>query len=85
MFSFVAVVLRANVQQPVLDIGVQEQRGVCDQQEEQNGLQSLQATEMSPRRHVEVWVSIRETIELVQDPLLTPRAAAATYTAYADK
>ena len=85
MLSFVAVVLWAYIQQPVFDLGVQEQRGVCHQQEEQNGLQSLQVTEMSPRRHVKVGFPVRETIELVQDPLLTAGAATATYTAHADQ
>lgn len=76
MLSFVSVVLRTDVQQLVFDFGVQEQRRMCDQQEEQDGLQSLQVTEMSPSRHVKVWLTIRKTVQLVQNPLLTSRATA---------
>lgn len=85
IFSFVTVVLRADLQQPVFYIGMQEQRGMCDKQEEPNRVQSVPATEVRPRRNVQIRLTVREKIQLVQNPLSATGAAATAYSAHADK
>lgn len=82
MYLFVSVLLRKILQQPQLNLRVQEQRRMHHQQKEQNCLQGLQAEEVSPGRHVQKRVQIRKKIKLVQNPLPPPRTtAAATSTA----
>ena len=61
--------LREDLQQPVGDPGVQEQLQVRRRQEEQDGLQGLQAEEVPHGRHVQVRLEVRQEVQLVQDPL----------------
>ena len=61
--------LRANLQQPVSDPGVQEQLQVRGGQEEQDGLQGLQAPQVPHGRHVQVRLQVRQEEQLVQDTL----------------
>lgn len=70
------IVLWKIVQQSELDLRVQEQRGVRDQQEEQDGVQGVQTEEMPSRGDVEERISLWEEIELVQDSLSAAGAAA---------
>lgn len=49
---FFTVVFRTDLQQPEFDIGMQEQRRVRDQQEEQDVLQGVQAAQMPVGGHV---------------------------------
>ena len=63
------VLLRADVQQPVRDRGVQEQLQVRGGQEEQDLVQGLQTPQVSDGRHVQVRLQVREEVQLVQDPL----------------
>ena len=58
-----------DLQQPVGDPGVQEQLQVRRRQEEQDGLQGLQAEEVPHGRHVQVRLQVRQEVQLVQDPL----------------
>jgi len=58
-----------DLQQPVGHPGVQEQLQVRRRQEEQDGLQGLQAEEVPHGRHVQVWLEVRQEVQLVQDPL----------------
>lgn len=74
-FFLLSVVLRANVQQLIVDIRVQEQRRVCHQQEEPNGVQGVSVTKMPAGRNVEKWIALRPPLELVQDPLSAAGAA----------
>lgn len=60
-----AVVFRTDLQQPEFDIGMQEQRRVRDQQEEQDVVQGVQATQMSLGRHVQERVAVRPPVQLV--------------------
>jgi hypothetical protein len=76
-FSF-AVFLWKIVQQFDFDFRVQEQQRVHHQQEKPNGLQGLSSSEMLAGRNVKERITIRPTIELVQDPLLASRAAASS-------
>ena len=75
-FSFWGVHLRGlqellwkDLQQPVGHPGVQEQLQVRRRQEEQDGLQGLQAEEVPHGRHVQVGLEVRQEVQLVQDPL----------------
>ena len=75
-FSFWGVHLRGlqellwkDLQQPVGHPGVQEQLQVRRRQEEQDGLQGLQAEEVPHGRHVQVRLEVWQEVQLVQDPL----------------
>lgn len=48
---------------------MQEWGRVRDKQEKSYRMQSLPLKKMSPRRHVQVWFTIRPQIQLVQNPL----------------
>ena len=65
LFDFI-VVFRPVLQQPVGDFRMQERRSVRHQQEEPNFVQSLSIAQVSPRRNVQKWITIRSTIQLVQ-------------------
>ena len=58
-----------DLQQPVGDPGVQEQLQVRRRQEEQDGLQGVQAEEVPHGWHVQVRIEVRKEVKLVQDPL----------------
>ena len=58
-----------DLQQPVGDPGVQEQLQVRRRQEEQDGLQGVQAEEVPHGWHVQVRLEVRKEVKLVQDPL----------------
>ena len=58
-----------DLQQPVRDPGVQEQLQVRRRQEEQDGLQGLQAEEVPHGWHVQIGLEVRQEVQLVQDPL----------------
>ena len=71
----VAVVLRSNVQQLEQHLGVQEQRGVRDQQEEPDVVQSVPPEEVPDGGHVQERLALRTQEQLVQDTLPPPGAA----------
>lgn len=73
---FVLVFLWEDVQQPGVNLRVQEQREVRDHQEEPYFLQGLQTEEVLGGGNVQERLSLREEVQLVQDPL--PAAGAAT-------
>ncbi|CAH1997677.1 unnamed protein product [Acanthoscelides obtectus] len=60
---------------------MQEQRRMRNQQEEPHCVQSLPTEEMLVGRHVQERKSIRQTVKLVQNPLLAAGKVAATATA----
>ena len=64
------VVLWQKLQQPVGDPGVPQQLHLRHRQEEQNLLQGLPAAQVSHGRDVQVRLSVRKAVKLVQDPLL---------------
>ncbi|KYB28814.1 hypothetical protein TcasGA2_TC032367 [Tribolium castaneum] len=70
------VLLRSNVQQYQLNIGMQKQRRMCDQQKKSDSLQSMPLKKVPFGRYVEKWVSLRPPLQLVQDPLPPAGAAA---------
>lgn len=72
---FVLVFLWEDVQQPGLNLRVQEQREVRNHQEEPYFLQSLQTKEMPGGGNVQEWLSLWQKIQLVQDPLSSAGAA----------
>lgn len=75
---FFPVVLRAILQQPELHYRMQEQWGMCHQQKEQNRLQSMSTPQVPDGRDVQVRLKIRQTLQLVQNPLPPPRTTASS-------
>lgn len=75
---FVSVVLRKILQQHQLDQRLQEQQQMRHQQKEPNRVQSVPVEEVRDGRYVEERFQIRQTIELVQDPLSSARATTET-------
>ena len=67
------------MQQPVGDPGVQEQLPLRGGQEEQNLLQGLQAAQVPHGRDVQVGLSVRQAVKLVQDPLLNAEECQGDY------
>ena len=57
------------LQQPDCDPGVSQQLPVHHRQEEQDGLQGVQAEEVPHGWHVQVRLEVRKEVKLVQDPL----------------
>lgn len=53
---------------------MQERGSVRDKQEEPYGVQGVSPSKMSDGRDVEIWVAVRPSFELVQDPLPSPGA-----------
>lgn len=74
--SFFPVILRTIVQQPQLYNRVQEQRRMRHQQEEPDGVQSVPAAQVPHGRHVQVRLSLRPPLQLVQDTLPAAGTAA---------
>ena len=72
----VAVVLRADVQQPGLHLGVQEPGHLRDQQEEPHVVQGVSAAQVPAGGHVQERLAVRPQVQLVQDPLPAAGAAA---------
>lgn len=66
------VVLRAYLQQSRQHFRMQERRGVRDQQEEPNRVQGVPVAQVSDSGHVEVGLTLRTPLELVQNPLPPP-------------
>ena len=63
------VFLRTHLQQPVCHPGVQKQLQMRGRQKEPHSVQGLPAPQVPDGRNVQVWVTLRQEVQLVQDPL----------------